>query len=783
MYDIKQFLPALYFVLVLGLTAFALAVESPGLWVLGGSAMAVHGWLLKTKRFRPLPRMVANAITLVALLVTFQAIRSATTPIITIGQFLVFLQLVKLYELRANRDFAQLLILSLLLMVAGAISTPSLAFGVLLVIYLFVSLYVCLLFHLKVENDHALAAQTLAADRLGEATLRQDQRYLPRSMRKLAGLVSVVGIVAAVVVFLFFPRGSGAGMFGQLQIQRPAMTGFSEQVSFNSITNITQSNDIVAHVQVWKNGVMIEGTEPLLLRGRTLDRYTPSAQKWTRADPMGWDVDASAGNESELYHATQDDAADEYRQRISLRPTGTHTLFALPGPHRFTPSRTIGKVIFSANDETLYTAEQQSQRFDYEVVSRNASFIPRTLRAVSDAIRIRRGDRGLRNPPAPAEPIPPRIAEYARRPDVSGTDSSGHPLAASRPQGDSVTILDGTIASNIQSHLRSAFRYTLDLTSEKKDESRDPNEQFLYDWKKGHCEYFASSMVLMCQSLGLQARMVTGFKVSPEDYDGTYGKYYIVRQSHAHAWVEVKTPTGWTAFDPTSGNEDGVVHARDTWRSVKNFFNWLEFKWAEKVVAYDGERRDNLIQDLDRSVVNAALNTNVNPNKWQGRLRDGWAGWMSRITQSLNDGTGLMFSARLVIAIIVLLVAGVMYGAFTLLRQRYRMRRRAARIGLDNLPASEAMRLAKQLGFYERLTTLLERRRIVRPRHMTPAEFTDGLSFLPNEAYDTIRRLTQVFYSIRYGGERLGREQRESLEATVNGLEPVLDAAVPAIAG
>jgi transglutaminase-like putative cysteine protease len=781
MYDIKQFLPALYFVLVLGLTAFCFAVESPGLWVLGIVVIAVHGWLLKTRRFRPLPRMVANAITLLALVVTFQAIRSATTPIITIGQFLVFLQLVKLYELRANRDFAQLLVLSLLLMVAGAISTPSLAFGVMLIVYLFVSLYVCLLFHLKVENDHALAGQTLAAERVGEATVRQDQRYLPRSMRKLAGLVSFVGMLTAVVVFLFFPRGSGAGMFGQLQIQRPAMTGFSEQVSFNSITNITQSNDIVAHVQVWKNGTLVEGTEPLMLRGRTLDRYVPSAQKWTRAEPTGWDVDASAGSEAELYHTPQGDGGDEYRQRISLRPTGTRTLFALPGPHRFTPSRTIGKVVFSPNDETLVTAEQQNQRFDYEVVSRNASFVPRALRQVMEALKLRRGglERTAR-PAAPPEPIPPRIAEYARRPEVSGSDGAGRPLASLRARGDAVSVYDAMIAGHIQGHLRSTFRYSLDLTGERKDDARDPNEQFLYDWKKGHCEYFASAMVLMCQSLGMQARMVTGFKVSPEDYDGTYGRYYIVRQSHAHAWVEVKTPTGWQAFDPTSGTDEGVTHPKETWRAVKNFFNWLEFKWAEKVVAYDGERRDNLIQDLDRTVVNAALSTNVNPNKWQGRLRRGWASGMAWLTQSLNDGTGLMLSAKLVVAIIFVLVAGVLYGAFTLLRQRYRMRRRAARIGLDNLPASEAMRLARQLGFYERLMTLLERRRIVRPRHVTPAEFTDGLSFLPNEAYDTIRRLTRVFYSIRYGGERLGRERREELEATVNGLEPVLEAAVPA---
>src|SRR3954471_18981265 len=166
MYDIKQFQPALYFVLALGLTAFAMAVEAPGLWVLAGLVIGIHWWLQRTGRFRPLPRMVANAVTLTALLVTFQAIRSAVTAIVTIGQFLVFLQFVKLFELRANRDYAQLLILSLLLMVAGAISTYTLAFGVLFIAYLFISLYVCLLFHLKIENDGASTAQTLPREKL-----------------------------------------------------------------------------------------------------------------------------------------------------------------------------------------------------------------------------------------------------------------------------------------------------------------------------------------------------------------------------------------------------------------------------------------------------------------------------------------------------------------------------------------------------------------------------------------------------------------------------------------
>ncbi|HEY7120756.1 MAG TPA: transglutaminase domain-containing protein, partial [Tepidisphaeraceae bacterium] len=378
-----------------------------------------------------------------------------------------------------------------------------------------------------------------------------------------------------------------------------------------------------------------------------------------------------------------------------------------------------------------------------------------------------------------AREIPARIAEYARRPEVSGVDAQDRPLATLRSADEYVTPLDEQIAASIERHLRTTFAYTLDLTGEKKDDERDPNEQFLYDWKKGHCEYFASSMVLMCQSLGIEARMVTGFKVTGDDYDGTYGNYYIVRQSHAHAWVEVLTQNGWRSFDPTSGNEAGGGHGRNTWKSVKNFFNWLEYKWAEKVVAYDGERRDNLIANIDRSMVNAALNTDINPNRISRHMRRGWRDWIERFTQWLNDGTGLMFSARIIMAIIGVLVAVLCYGVYALVRQRLRIRRRAARIGLDGLPPGEAMRLARQLGFYERLMNLLERRRIVRPDHLTPAEFTDDLSFLPNEAFHTIRRLTNVFYSIRYGRRQLDHEEQRNLETTVDELEPLLNTAVP----
>src|SRR3712207_8589126 len=52
-------------------------------------------------------------------------------------------------------------------------------------------------------------------------------------------------------------------------------------------------------------------------------------------------------------------------------------------------------------------------------------------------------------------------------------------------------------------HLQTQFSYTLDLTDARKIiEGQDPLVAFLYDLKRGHCEYFAGAMALMCQSLG-----------------------------------------------------------------------------------------------------------------------------------------------------------------------------------------------------------------------------------------------------------------------------------------
>ena len=756
MYDISQFKPALYLLILLGISGFALAAQTPELWVIGFAGVLLNGWLVHLNRFRPLPRIVANLVTLGAVLyIGHELFTSGITPVLVIGQFLVMLQLVKLWEQRGNRDYAQLLILSLLLMVAASINTASMWFGIMLIGYLFLSLYCCLLFHLKVETDAAKAALAVPMEKLSPLTLRQDQRYLPRSMRRLTGLVSGVAIVFAVLIFLFFPRGGGAGILGPLQARRAApLTGFSDEVRFQDVARITQNHERIAYVKVWHNDELSAG-QTLLLRGVSLDsyRYTDrmgGAWEWTR-DTSGrsrfYMRDVAAGETLAL-----GSGSDQWRQQITLFPTHTNVLFAMPGLISFTPHAGM-RIGYSRWDEALQTPEPPRDQMTYDVTSSNSS----TLKANGYfAVPSAEAVRGRFQ----------RIYQLARNPKVSGQDVKG-PLADQRlAQGAAITGLDEQIASNIEHYFRNNFTYTLDLTDEKSVRGREPLELFLYDWEKGHCEYFAGAMTLMCQTLGMQARMVVGFRCSPDAYND-WNHLYTVYQSDAHAWVEVRTPEGWKTFDPTSSREAERPAASGLVGRMRHLIDFLEYTYANSVIAYDGQNRDTILASVETGLANTAIRGNDSASRLKDFLGSYEAATFWNVSTLVLSGIVLFMTA----------VVAASLGWFVF--ERWRLRRRAQRIGIESLPEADQLRLARQLGFYDDLLRVLGRHRITRPPHFTPMEFSRSLTFLPAEPYDTVRRLTELFYKVRYGGTELPTSRQRRLSNVLSRLAHELGRSIP----
>lgn len=100
----------------------------------------------------------------------------------------------------------------------------------------------------------------------------------------------------------------------------------------------------------------------------------------------------------------------------------------------------------------------------------------------------------------------------------------------------------------IEAYLR-ALPYTLDVPAPPS--GRDVVDYYLFDLRRGYCDYAASAMVVLSRLVGLPARLVIGY--APGRYDPASGRT-LVTEAEAHSWPEIYfSGVGWVAFEPTGG--------------------------------------------------------------------------------------------------------------------------------------------------------------------------------------------------------------------------------------
>jgi transglutaminase-like putative cysteine protease len=107
------------------------------------------------------------------------------------------------------------------------------------------------------------------------------------------------------------------------------------------------------------------------------------------------------------------------------------------------------------------------------------------------------------------------------------------------------------LAQTTVSYLRSSavYTYTTDVT-DLDCGSRSVAECFAH-FKKGYCQYYATTMAMLMRMEGIPTRYVQGFL--PGERDVETGEE-LIRYSNSHAWVEVYfAGYGWVTFDPTGG--------------------------------------------------------------------------------------------------------------------------------------------------------------------------------------------------------------------------------------
>lgn len=271
------------------------------------------------------------------------------------------------------------------------------------------------------------------------------------------------------------------------------------------------------------------------------------------------------------------------------------------------------------------------------------------------------------------------------------------------------------MARAVEEHFHKDFRYTLE---QLETQVKDPLAYFLFVRKQGHCEYFASSMAVMLRTLGIPARVATGFLGG--EFNPISG-WQVVRASDAHSWVEVWIPgRGWMTFDPTPS--DPSADRPGVWSHAVLLFDAADQFWRDWVLTYDLEHQVALAAQMQRA-----------GRAWGEAGFDGSA-WFQRNATVLLGAGAAAGSA----------VMAAVYGPGWLVW--WNRRRRLQRAQRGEAGASDATVL------YERMLQLLEQRGFEKPAWLTPQEFAHVLP--PSELALLVEDLTAAYNQVRFGGQR-----------------------------
>jgi transglutaminase-like putative cysteine protease len=487
------------------------------------------------------------------------------------AEFLVWLIVAKAFNRRAARDWQQMYLLAFLMLVAGSVLSPDLTYGLCFLGFVIASTWALTLFHLRREMEDNLLVKH-AADRASERVeIRRilDSRRIVNGRFFLGtGALSFGVFVGAALVFLALPR-VGIGFFLK---SRSGLTlaGFTDGVKLGGHGLIKNDATVVMRVEIASRYGGREAPD-VHWRGVAFDHYEHG--QWSRRNTaphtlqtleqsptrdrrfLRWDGPALPSGEIDQLEAQL------VKQDIWLDPLDSNVLFGASTPRIVEYAHTLRqrKPVVERNDEIRL---DHGATVHYTVWSQLKPPPPEVLRAATGNLPDGYGAY-LQLP----KEITPRTRELAR------TITAGLATEYDKAQAIKAWLIE---------HLS----YTLVLADPGKQE---PVDFFLFDRKKGHCEYFASAFAILARAVAIPTRQVNGFLGGEwNEYQG----YVAVRAGDAHSWDEVYFPGpggGWVTFDPTPpGGPDALGRGGTGWPArLGRLLDTLRFQWNKWVIEYD----------------------------------------------------------------------------------------------------------------------------------------------------------------------------------------------------
>ena len=379
-----------------------------------------------------------------------------------------------------------------------------------------------------------------------------------------AALLMVGGVPVMLLLFVLFPRLDGP--LWSLQLKgATAITGVSDQIAMGTIASLGQSEAVAFRVR-------FDGEPP-----PESQRYWRGMVLWHTDGRRWWRQPAPAMQSPPPPHP------EGLGYEVTMEPSGQPWLFPL--------DRVVSaeRPLRLDDDATLQATAPIEQRFTFRATS-----LPPPLHEALDE-RARR--LGLELPAR----VSPRVRALAQR--------------WRRQAADDAQVVQLALAH----FRRQPFVYTLQPPLLR----GDPVDGFLFETRKGFCEHYATSFVLLMRLAGIPARVVVGYQggeINP------VAGHLVVRQSDAHAWAEVwLAGRGWTRVDPTAAVapervERGIepqpapVGAPARFRvevdvgllqRVARRIGWyrdsLQLAWHYWVVGYDRQRQASLLDRMGLS--------------------------------------------------------------------------------------------------------------------------------------------------------------------------------------
>ncbi len=720
-------------VVLLSIVSVSVATQSAGLLLVGGVLAALSWYVTEGHRGRSLPNWTAYILIIIAMVIVVLDLLVLHIDDIlgALGRFVVLLTLIKLYQQKSPRDYAQLLGLSLLLMLVGCVQSNNLLFAATLLLYAVLGLYVLLVFQLYAAHERNRAAR-LDAIPDGYRLVPSLQPILGRRtafhLRSLMAVIAAAGLFTSGLLFVLFPRDVGRGLAGLHSIDR--RTGYTDEVNLTSGTRITESRRVVMSLRV-------TGLPPhqlLRLRGAILDRYDGFG-RWSFSARYH-DHRTITTEPPGLTSLCPDDTGRAIMQEFELLAP-TPAIFSVAVPVAV-GTREPRRLQFDRHTHTLIDAG--SGRLQHYTVRAQTNPSEATLQALTGSAPGIGGASHVRQYP--------RFRPLARELLVTAG------VGDRPPDNEQQRWAWSRAAANVlMAHLQGGrFRYETDLRRVRitgaDGEESDPTYQFLFETHRGHCEYFASALAVLCNTAGVPARVVTGYVAL--EYDERSG-LYIVRESNAHAWVEVQTsPYRWETFDPTPlGTLQNIHGARNTRADRWQWFDRLEAKWSNNFVAFDSHTQRQLLVALDFGWA-----------RWLDDALYATRQWMARVNRAFYLGpAGYIWMGIVVLAVVIAAIA-----VWTRLRRATRLR---ATLQVRHVSGSAHHRMLRQLGFYMDMLTVLSAADRAKPPWQPPLQYAHALAREHPAGGALTKQLTEIFYAARYGGESLTGAQLEHARSLV----------------